>query len=191
MGQQGQTVGGYGNQQGYAPRFQMGNQNAGQYVGNQMGQFAGNQMGTAVGNQRVQNAGNQFGNVAQGAGNRNQGNVMKCFNCQGIGHMARNCPDKPNKRDPAYLQKALMLANKETAGLQLSAEENDFMAIMDASEDQEDIDANCIFMANLQEAKYDTDSEVPPAFDTNAVSEVQPYATCHNNEIFDMSPQNE
>ena len=116
---------------------------------------------------------------------------MKCFNCQGIGHMARNCPDKPNKRDPAYLQKALMLANKETAGLQLSVEENDYMAIMDNSEDQEDIDANCIFMANLQEEKYDTDSEAPPAFNTNVVSEVQPYATCHNNEMFDMSPQNE
>ena len=118
-------VGGYGNQQGYAPRYQMGNQNAGQYVGNQMGQYAGNQMGQVIGNQRGQNMGNQIGNVAAPVagnyGNVNQGNLLKCFNCQGVGHMARNYPNKPKKRDSAYLQKALMLAQKEIAGLQLSA----------------------------------------------------------------------
>jgi hypothetical protein len=52
----------------------------------------------------------------------------------------------------------------------LNAEENDFMALMDDMEDREDIDANCIFMANLQEAKYDTDSGTLPVYDTNAPS---------------------
>ena len=65
------------------------------------------------------------------------------------------------------------------------------MALMDDMEDLEDIDANCIFMANLQEAKYDTDSETPPVYDTNAVFEVTPFTTCHNNEIFDMSTHDE
>ena len=46
-----------------------------------------------------------------------------------------------------------MLAQKEEAGFQLNAEENDFMALMNEMQDREDVNANCIFMANLQEAK--------------------------------------
>jgi hypothetical protein len=100
-------VGVYRNQQGYATGFNMGNQNmqnAGQYAGNQMGQFVRNQRGQNVGNQAM---GNQNRNVVApvvgNLGNVNQGTPVKCFNCQGVGHMARNCPTKPNKRDPAYL----------------------------------------------------------------------------------------
>jgi hypothetical protein len=105
--------------------------------------------------------------------------------------MARNCPTKPNKKDTAYLQKALLLAQKNEAGFQLNAEENDFMALMDDMEDREDIDKNCIFMENLQEAKYDTDSDTLPVYDINAVSKVSHFNTCHNNDIFDMSPHEE
>jgi hypothetical protein len=204
MGNGGQMVGVYGNQQGYATRINMGNQNmlnaGNQNAGNQYGQNAGNQLGQFVGNQRGQNVGNQaMGNqnrniaapVVGNLGNVNQGNPIKCFNCQGVGHMARNCPTKPNKKDLEYLQKAVLLAQKEKAGFQLNAEENDFMALMDDMEDREDIDANCIFMANLQEAKYDTDSDTLPVYDTNAPSEVSNFNTCHNNDIFDMSPHEE
>ncbi|PWA89320.1 hypothetical protein CTI12_AA112170 [Artemisia annua] len=201
IGQGGPMVGVIGNHQGYATGFQMGNQNMqnqlGQYAGNQMGQYAGNQF---VGNQRLQNVGNQtvgnqIGNIAapfvRNYGNVNQGNPVKCFNCQGVGHIARNCPTKPRKTDTAYLKKALLLAQKQDAGFQLNAEENDFMALMDDMEEQEDIDANYIFMANLQEAKYDTDSDTPPVYDTNAISEVPLFNTCNNNAIFDMSPHEE
>ena len=104
--------------------------------------------------------------------------------------MARNCPTKPKKKDLDYLQKAVLLAQKEKAVFQLNAEENDFMALMDEMEDREDIEANCIFMANLQEAKYDTDSESPPVYDANAISEV-PLNNSFNNNIFDMSPHEE
>jgi hypothetical protein len=117
MGNGDQMVGVYGNQQGYATGFHMGNQNMqnagqyagnqyGQYAGNQYGQHAGNQMGQFIGNQRGQNVGNQaMGNqnrnvaapVVGNQGNVNQGNPVKCFNCQGVGHMARN------KKDLEYL----------------------------------------------------------------------------------------
>jgi hypothetical protein len=117
--------------------------------------------------------------VVRNYGNVNPGNPVKCFNCQGVGHMARNCPTKPKKKDREYLQKVLLLAQKEKAGFQLNAEENDFMALMDDMEDREDIDANCICMENLQEAKYDTDSDTPPVYDANAVSEVPLFNTCH------------
>lgn len=93
MGIGGQMVGVYGNHQGYATGFYMGNQNvqnAGQYAGNKLGQYAGNQIGQYAGNQRAQNVrnqamGNQFRIVAARVvginGNVNQGNPVKCFNC--------------------------------------------------------------------------------------------------------------
>jgi hypothetical protein len=95
-----------------------------------MGQFVGNQRGQNVGNQAM---GNQNRNVAApvvgNLGNVNQGNPVKCFNCQGVGHMARNCPTKLNKKDLEYLQKAVLLAQKEKAGFQLNAEDHDSLPI--------------------------------------------------------------
>ena len=182
----------------FSKAFHMGNQTMhnqmGQNTRNQLGQFVGNHRGQYIGNQVM---GNQVGNAAApvagnyGNGNMNQGNVVKCFNCQGVGHMARNCPSRVDKKDPEYLQKALMLAQKQKAGFQLHAEEIDYMALMDDMEDCEDIDANCIFMANLQEAKYDTDSETPPVYDSNAVSEVPLNNSFNNYDMFVMSPHEE
>ncbi|GJR02699.1 hypothetical protein Tco_0525683 [Tanacetum coccineum] len=66
-----------------------------------------------VGNQfrpnAVQNVRNQYGigNVvttrAEGNDNGINGNQIRCYNCQGVDHYARNCTVKPRKRDAAYL----------------------------------------------------------------------------------------
>ncbi|GKE13253.1 integrase, catalytic region, zinc finger, CCHC-type containing protein [Tanacetum coccineum] len=41
---------------------------------------------------------------AEGNGNGKNGNQVRCYNCRGIGHLARNCTVRPKKRDAAYLQ---------------------------------------------------------------------------------------
>ncbi|GJZ45441.1 uncharacterized mitochondrial protein-like protein [Tanacetum coccineum] len=46
----------------------------------------------------------------------------------GLGHLARNCTVRPRRRDAAYLQTQLLIAQKEEAGIQLQAEEFDLMA---------------------------------------------------------------
>nr|GFC33506.1 hypothetical protein [Tanacetum cinerariifolium] len=44
---------------------------------------------------------------------------------QGLGHYAKNCTVMPKRKDAAYLQTQLLIAQKEEAGIQVQAEEYD------------------------------------------------------------------
>nr|GFB69030.1 hypothetical protein [Tanacetum cinerariifolium] len=126
----------------------------------------------AIQNPRVQNIINQNGIIdVQGNGNQNQirngnlvaaraegnaagqnGNQIRCYNCKGICHYSRNCTVRPRRRDAAYLQTQLLIAQKEEAGILLQAEEYDLMAAEADLDEIDKVNANCILMANLQQA---------------------------------------
>nr|GEV58805.1 Gag-Pol polyprotein [Tanacetum cinerariifolium] len=53
---------------------------------------------------------------------------LKFLNNLGVGHFARNYTVRPRRKDVAYLQTQLLIAQKEEAGIQLQAEEFDLMA---------------------------------------------------------------
>nr|GFD61941.1 Gag-Pol polyprotein [Tanacetum cinerariifolium] len=63
-----------------------------------------------------------------------------------------NCTARPRRRDAAYLQTQLLIAQKEEVGIQLQAEEYDLMADAADLDEIEEVNANCILMANLQQA---------------------------------------
>ncbi|GJW43777.1 retrovirus-related pol polyprotein from transposon TNT 1-94 [Tanacetum coccineum] len=101
----------------------------------------------------IQNGnGNVVAARAEGNGNRNNGNRIKCYICRGFGHLARNCSVKPRRRDAAYLQTQLLIAQKEEAWVQLQAEVFDLMAATVDIDKIVEVNAKCILMANLQQA---------------------------------------
>nr|GFD56068.1 Gag-Pol polyprotein [Tanacetum cinerariifolium] len=81
---------------------------------------------------------------AEGNAAGQNGNQIRCYNCRGVGHYARNCMVRPMRRDAAYLQTQLLIAQKKEAGIQLQAEENDLMASAADLDEIEKVNANCI-----------------------------------------------
>nr|GEV38246.1 integrase, catalytic region, zinc finger, CCHC-type, peptidase aspartic, catalytic [Tanacetum cinerariifolium] len=136
---------------------QSGNQNGYNALQNVRNQVVQN----AVQNMGVHNVGNQNGlNVVSRIANQNP-------NGNGLGHFARNCTVRPSRRDVAYLQTQLLIAQKEEAGIQLQAEEFDLMAAATDLDEIKKVNAN-----------YGS-------------AEVHNNGNCYDNEIFNMFTQEE
>nr|GEX83251.1 retrovirus-related Pol polyprotein from transposon TNT 1-94 [Tanacetum cinerariifolium] len=142
-----------------------------QNIGNQVIQ-------NAVQDPRVQNIGNQNGNgnlvATRAKGNTagQNGNQIRCYNCRGVCHYDRNCTVRPRRRHAAYLQTQLLIAQKEEAGIQLQAEEYDLMAAVADLDEIEEVNANCILMANLQQTSTSgTQTDKAPVYDTDGSAE--------------------
>nr|GEV14275.1 integrase, catalytic region, zinc finger, CCHC-type, peptidase aspartic, catalytic [Tanacetum cinerariifolium] len=151
----------------------------------------------------VQNIGNMNGYNANGNGNLvvaraegnaagHNGNQIRCYNCRGVGYFARNCTVRLMRRDDAYLQTQLLIAQKEEAGIQLQAEEFDLIAATANLDEIEEVNANCILMANLQQASTSgTQTNKAPVYDSDRSAEVHDYENYDDNEIFNMFTQEE
>nr|GEV71389.1 retrovirus-related Pol polyprotein from transposon TNT 1-94 [Tanacetum cinerariifolium] len=67
-------------------------------------------------NQRISSNPNGNGKViaawAEGNAIGNNGNQIRCYNCRGLGHLSKNCTIRPRRRDAAYLQTWLLIAQK-------------------------------------------------------------------------------
>nr|GEW91911.1 Gag-Pol polyprotein [Tanacetum cinerariifolium] len=80
-------------------------------------------MGIRMGIMQYKMLGIRNGNVVvawakdNGNGNGNNGNQVRCYNCRGMGHLARNYTVRLRRRDAAYLQTQLLIAQKEEVGI--------------------------------------------------------------------------
>ncbi|GJV64875.1 hypothetical protein Tco_1475703 [Tanacetum coccineum] len=89
-------------------------------------------------------------------------------NIEDWSHLARTCTVRPRRRDAAYLQTQLCL------------------------DEIEEVNANCILMANLQQASTSgTQTDNAPVYDSGGSAEVHNYDNCYDNEIFNMFTQEE
>nr|GEV87476.1 Gag-Pol polyprotein [Tanacetum cinerariifolium] len=85
-----------------------------------------------------------------------------------------------------------LIAQKEEAGIQLQAEEFDFIAVAGDLDEIEEVNANCILMANLQQTSTSgTQHDRAPIYDTNGSAKVHLNDNCYDNEIFNMFTQEE
>nr|GEW42743.1 hypothetical protein [Tanacetum cinerariifolium] len=92
------------------------------------------------------------------------GNKIRCYNCRG----------------------------KEEVGLQLQAEEYDLMAAAADLDEIKEVNANCILMANLQQAMTSgSQTDKALVYDSDGSAEVHDYENCDDNEIFNMFTQEE
>nr|GFA64147.1 hypothetical protein [Tanacetum cinerariifolium] len=142
------------------------------------------------GNQNQIGNGNIVAVRAEGNAAGHNENQIRCYNFMGIGHFTRDYTVRPRRRDDAYLQTQLLIAQKEEAGIQLQAEEYDIMAATADLDEIKEVNANCILMANLQQASsLGTQTDSAPVYDSNRSAKV--HENCDDNEIFNKFTQEE
>nr|GEY65708.1 retrovirus-related Pol polyprotein from transposon TNT 1-94 [Tanacetum cinerariifolium] len=184
------------NLNGYNAVQNVGNQVVQNVVQNLRVQNVGNQNGLIVvpriANQNLNGNGNFVAARAEGNATGHNGNQIWCYNCRRLGHFARNCTVRPRRMDAVYLQTQLLIAQKEKARIQLQAEEFDLMAAAADLDEIEEVNTNCILMANLQQASTSgTQTDKGPVYDSYGSVEVHNYDNCYDNETFNMFTQEE
>ncbi|GJR16419.1 retrovirus-related pol polyprotein from transposon TNT 1-94 [Tanacetum coccineum] len=101
-----------------------------------------------------------------------QQRVVKCFNCQNKGHMARQCTEPKRKRDATWFRDKVILVEAQGNGKVLNEEELEFLADPD---DLDAYDSDCdeisttkaILMANMSSYGSDVLFEVPYSDNTS------------------------
>nr|GEU30386.1 hypothetical protein [Tanacetum cinerariifolium] len=137
---------------------------------NQLRQYVRQYKGNLNGYNAVQNVSNQTGNgnlgAARAKGNTagHNGNQIRCYNCRG----------------------------KKEARIQLQAEDFGLMAVAADLDKIEEVNANCILMANLQHATTSgTQTDKALVYDSDESAEIHNYENCNDNETFNMFTQEE
>nr|GEZ37751.1 alpha-isocomene synthase [Tanacetum cinerariifolium] len=131
------------------------------------------QGGSAAGYEEVQN---RVGNVNQG-----QARTVKCYNCNGTSHIARNCTQPKQPQNSKYFKDKMLLMQAQENRVALDSEQLLFLADVD-----EVPTAPTMFMANLSSADPITD-EAGPSYDSDIMSEVQD----HDQYLDDTSAYHE
>nr|GFC52982.1 hypothetical protein [Tanacetum cinerariifolium] len=107
---------------------------------------------------------NRVGNVNQGQARPGQARTVKCYNCNGTGHIARNCTQPKRPQNSKYFKDKMLLMQAQewsSFGYRTAA----FSCSVD-----EDPTAQTMFMANLSSADPITD-EAGPSYDSDILSE--------------------
>ncbi|GJX66483.1 putative reverse transcriptase domain-containing protein [Tanacetum coccineum] len=131
----------------------------------------------------------------------NQPKVMKCYNCQGEGHMSRQCTHPKKPRNAAWFKEKLMLAKAQEAGQILDEEQLSFLTyhgIKEAPVAQQTILQNLSFQTKDLDA-YDSDCDDLSSAkavlmanlsscDSDVLSEV-PYSDSYPNDMINQDVQ--
>ncbi|GJZ35664.1 putative ribonuclease H-like domain-containing protein [Tanacetum coccineum] len=95
---------------------------------------------------------NQFRQVVQQTG-------VKCYNCNGFEHMAKECKAGKRVKDSRYHKEKMLLAKREEAGGKLSAEEHDWLIDSDGEENDLELEGHYIYMTKIADTMSSFDTE--------------------------------
>nr|GEU98525.1 retrovirus-related Pol polyprotein from transposon TNT 1-94 [Tanacetum cinerariifolium] len=139
-----------------------GRQNRGQGVNPQGGNAAG-----------YEGAQNRVGNVNPGQARLGEARPVKCYNCNGTGHIARNYTQPKLLQKSEYYKDKMLLMQAQENRVALDAEQLLFLAD-DCDAFDSDVDeaptTQTMFMANLSSVDPVTD-EAGPLYDSDILSE--------------------
>nr|GEV88970.1 hypothetical protein [Tanacetum cinerariifolium] len=127
-----------------------------------------------------------------GYANPGQARQIKCYNCNGIGHLARNYTQPKRPQNSEYFKDKMLLMQAQENRVALGEEQLLFIAGGQDNTVDEDVDeqpaptAQTMFMANLLSADpvYD---ETGPSYDSDVLPEVRDHdhyqdAVCKHHE---------
>nr|GFB74842.1 retrovirus-related Pol polyprotein from transposon TNT 1-94 [Tanacetum cinerariifolium] len=77
---------------------------------------------------RYGEAQNRVGNVNQGQARPGQARIVKCYNCNGTGHIAWNCTQPKRPQNSAYFKDKMLLMQAQENRVALDAEQLLFLA---------------------------------------------------------------
>ncbi|GKC29286.1 hypothetical protein Tco_1036580 [Tanacetum coccineum] len=87
---------------------------------------------------------------------------IQCFNSKEFGHYAKECRKPKRVRDSTYHKEKMLLCKQVEKGVQLQAEQSDWLADTDEEIDEQELEAHYSYMAKIQEvpnADSGTDAE--------------------------------
>ncbi|GJT87714.1 hypothetical protein Tco_1069431, partial [Tanacetum coccineum] len=116
------------------------------------------QDGSECGTRVIKNTGNAI---------TNQANVIRCYNCKGEVHIARQCTQAKKAQNSERFKDKMLLAQAQEVGVVMDEEQLAFLADNGEAVISRSPQARAVFMENLTPAGPIYDADTSPSYDSH------------------------